>query len=1075
VLFADLVEFTSLVEGLDPEAVRDLQSRYFDLAREVVARYGGTIEKFIGDAVMAVWGAPLAHEDDAERAVRAGLDFVMAVGVMRGPTGAPLEARAAVMSGEAAVTIGAQGQGLVSGDLVNATSRLQASAPSGRVLVAEATMRAATGLRFEPAGPVRLRGRSKAVTAFLAHASEPRERQDATLGTAARFIGRQSELSALREALASMIEDRTGRLVTVLGVAGVGKSRLIAEMRESEAQPGAVVWHVGRAPAYGDGITFAPVADMVRGAVGAAPGEQPEIAGRRLTMTLVGLARDEAERRWIEPRVSMLLSPDRTTAYERDELFAAWRRFFELMAEQAPTVLIFEDLQWGDRSLLDFIEYLGAWSREHPLLLVAVARPELLEREPEWSSTVPTALTLRLEPLTSDEVSRLLGELAPGLPDEADRLIAERAGGIPLYAVEVVRMLLDRGQLAATGGALVPGAHLRQIDLPDSLRGLIAARIDGLPPGERDVLLSLSVLGGAFSVDTVRAITGVGALDLQTRVDSLIGRGLLLVDHAGPSTGSHLRFGQELVREVAYRTLSRSQRRMLHLATADHFETLADEELVESIAGHLQAAYRADPDAPDMSMVAERGRQALRRAARRAMTLHASGRALQHLEDALELAANPAERADLLEEAATAARAAARFELAERFLEEWIEFSQAAGLPAEEARGTARLASLLLTVDRHERALNQLEDALRAVADLGEEPAVVELGGQLARARLLVGEEHEAVLWAERTMVAADGLGLVPVATDALITRGTARHRIGEAAAGLEDLERAVEIAVEHDLLGTELRARNNLAWLVVTDDPHLTMETARRGMELATAMGVGDMALQLADVTARAAIDTGDWRPTVDMLQALDQQADLALAHRAGFAATGAILHALLGDARPESAIEALPPLDPKTDEQLVAGLDYARAWVAFVGGHFGDARRRARHAAAHEISAEPEHHFARALAARASLWASNRRKLERDLAALNRLPVQGRMVAATRMTLEAGLAAMTGPRAAAEAHYVEAESRWRALDLPFHLALCRLEKHRLLGDSEALVEAVDILRSLGGVGLLKQVASSV
>jgi class 3 adenylate cyclase/tetratricopeptide (TPR) repeat protein len=1073
VLFADLVNFTSLAEGLDPEEVRAIQSRYFESARAVVARYGGTIEKFIGDAIMAVWGAPIAHEDDAERAVRAALDFVAAVQTVRGPDGARLMARAAVMSGEAAVTIGAQGQGMVSGDLVNVASRLQAAAGPNQVLASEATMHAASGaVAFEEAGNYRLRGRSADVAAFRAIGPAT-----STEGTSAgrpvgRFVDRELELAELTEAVRSLISNRTSRLISVIGAAGVGKSRLAAELGVLvSGPPEAVGWLVGLAPAYGEGITFAPLADMVRAAAAVDRAADVEVAGRQLAARLPEIVRDDTEREWIEPRLSVLVNPDPTSGYERDELFAAWRRFFETAAERAPLVLVFEDLQWADPSLLDFIEHLASWSRRHPLLILALARPELLEHRPAWTAAVPESAIIQLDHLPPQAMREMLQEMAAGLPPAAADLILERASGIPLYAVEVVRMLMDRGQLVPGDGGYELVEPLQQIELPDSLRGLVAARIDGLPPDDRALLLSASVLGQRFRTGALAAISGATPEDLRSGLAGLARRELLAVSTEPTPLGDDVSFVEDLVREVAYRTLSRHERRSLHVAAADYLVSVNEEELVEAIGGHLLAAHRADAAAPGADAVAGRARLVLRRAAHRALTLHASGRALEHLEDALGLAPEPAERADLLGDAAQAARMAAHFDRAERYLVEQIAYHSGEGHPADAARATAQLASLLLSETSHERAIGQLESALQAVGDLEAEPASVELAGQLARARMLVGDEQAALEWADRAMSAADRLDLVGVGTDALVTRGTARYRLGDLAGGLDDLERAVEAAAGRDLLSTELRACNNLAWLVVSDDPRATMRTAQRGLELATAMGVGDMALQLADVVSLVAIDTGQWDWALGMLADLLPQPDLAPAHRLAFAANGAILRALRGEPHPEAALDALEPIDPQTDVQLVASLDYARAWLAFLDSRYDDAREAADRAAVHEVATGVERHYAQALATRSSLWLGDARAAEIGLTALSGLPVSGRFVEATRDTLTAGVAALDGREAAADSLYPDAAAQWRALDLPFHLALCQLERHRFVNDGAARDEAVLILESLGGEGVLRAI----
>src|SRR4051794_3296288 len=351
VLFADLENFTGLAESLDPEEVRAVQSRYFEAARGTVSVYGGLIEKFIGDAVVAVWGAAVAHEDDAERAVRAALDLVAAVGQLAGSTaGDRLAARAAVATGEAAVGV-TEGQGLVSGDVVNTAARLQTAAATATVLVDERTERAVgrqTGVAFVPAGPFQLKGKATPVPAFTATLGD-RPGGGRGAGHAGAFVGRDAELRALVALFEATAADGRGRMASVLGIAGIGKSRLSWEIEAAvrERAP-RVEWQTGRAPAYGDGVAFAAVAEMVRRRCRVAENARAEVALRQLSSALAELFRDPADRVWIEPRLAVLIDPGGSAAFEREDLFAAWRRFFERLAEDAPTVLVFEDVQWAD-------------------------------------------------------------------------------------------------------------------------------------------------------------------------------------------------------------------------------------------------------------------------------------------------------------------------------------------------------------------------------------------------------------------------------------------------------------------------------------------------------------------------------------------------------------------------------------------------------------------------------------------------------------------------------------------------------------------------------------------------------
>jgi class 3 adenylate cyclase len=515
VLFADLVGFTTLSEGRDAEEVRELLSRYFEAARTLIERYGGTVEKFIGDAVMAVWGTPTATEDDAERAVRAALELTSAVAALGEEVSAPeLQARAGVLTGEAAVTPNAQGEGMVAGDLVNAASRVQAAAPPGQVYVGEATRRAtAETIAFEEAGSHELKGKTGLVPLWCALRVVSGVRGSLkSPGLEAPFVGRSRELRLIKELFHACAEERKAHLFSVTGIAGIGKSRLGWEFyKYFDGLAETVYWHRGRCLAYGEGVTYWALADMVRMRARIAEDEEPHSALEKLRATLDEHILDPEDRRFVEPRLAHLLGLEEHEARERQDLFAAWRLFFERLAEVYPTVLMFEDMQWADRSLLDFIEYLLEWSRDHPLYVITLARPELLERRPTWGAGHRNFTSLHLEPLAAEAMQELLAGLVPGLPEELRAQILARAEGVPLYAVETVRMLLDRGLLVQQGSVYRPVGAIETLAVPETLHALIAARLDGLSADERRILQDGAVLGKTFTRQALAPPIGRGA------------------------------------------------------------------------------------------------------------------------------------------------------------------------------------------------------------------------------------------------------------------------------------------------------------------------------------------------------------------------------------------------------------------------------------------------------------------------------------------------------------------------------------------------------------------------------------
>ena len=512
IVFVDLVSFTALAEGRDPEEVQEILARYFEACQAIITRYGGTVEKFIGDAVMAMWGAPIAHEDDAERAVRAALEIVTAVTTVGTQLGLPkLIARAGAVSGEAAITVGAVGQGMVAGDVVNTASRLQAAARPGTVLVDEATYRAVRGsIAFERAGDRSLRGKRLPVPAWEARQVVAlRGGEGRSVLPEGPLVGRDSAVAIVKDLLAAVREERSARLVSIFGQAGLGKSRIGWEIEKYvdgvvELMP----WHHARSPAYGEALAFWALAEMVRYRAGIVEGDSPTVARRRLLACVAEYVPEEAERRWVTPHLEGLIGVGPVPAGEREEAFAAWRTFLERVADTGTTVFIFDDLHWADTGLLDFIEYLVGTSTGRPILVVTLARPGLLELRPEWGAGLRTYVGLHLDPLSPDAMAELLGGLAPGLPADVAAQILDRAEGIPLYAVEILRMLVDRGHLEAVDGTYHVRGPLERLAVPETLQALVAARLDDLEPADRSLIRDAAVLGQAFKPAAPRSSAG---------------------------------------------------------------------------------------------------------------------------------------------------------------------------------------------------------------------------------------------------------------------------------------------------------------------------------------------------------------------------------------------------------------------------------------------------------------------------------------------------------------------------------------------------------------------------------------
>ena len=826
VLFADLVGFTTLSEARDSEEVRELLSRYFDTCRRLIELYGGTVEKFIGDAVMAVWGTPTATEDDAERAVRAALDLVAAVSALGDEIGAPeLAARAGVLTGEAAVTLGAEAQGMVAGDLVNTAARIQSAAQPGTVLVGEATKRASEPtVVYEDAGTHELKGKDEPVPLYRAlRVVSGRQGALRSTGLEPPFVGRDRELRLVKELFHASADEHTAHLVSAMGIAGIGKSRLAWEFyKYFDGLIDNVYWHRGRCLAYGEGVTYWALADMVRMRARISEDDDDVTARSKLEATLDEHLLDANERRFVEPKLAQLIGlADDEASHERHDLFAGWRLFFERLADTYPTVLVFEDMQWADASLLDFVEYLLEWSRSSSLFVLTLARPELMDKRPTWGAGHRNFTSLHLDPLSERAMVELLAGFVPGLPDELRTQILARAEGVPLYAVETVRMLLDRGLLIEEGSVYRPTGEIASLEVPETLHGLVASRLDGLPAEERKLLQDASVVGKTFGRDAVAAVSGSSVAELEPLLTSLVRKEVLGVQ-SDPTSPEHGQYGflQDLVRHVAYETLSRRERRARHLAAAAYLESsfASEDEIAEVIAAHYLDAYTAQPDAEDAGAVRSRARDALGRAADRADALGAQSEARRYLERAAELTDGPLERAALLERAGWLSVYVPDWPGAERLLGQAIALYEAESDRRGAARASGRLAQVEGWQGKHEEGVTRAEAAFATLAadDPGEELAG--LAATLAGGYSFSGEQEKAVAKAELALELSQASGSPEVVVrafgaKALVLHG---HRPEEA---LALRKHQLALSREHELPEYETNALFNLSDLCFQRD----------------------------------------------------------------------------------------------------------------------------------------------------------------------------------------------------------------------------------------------------------------
>ncbi len=1044
VLFADLVGYTTLAEGRDAEDARELLSRFAETARTVIGRYGGTVEKFIGDAVMAVWGTPVAREDDAERAVRAALDLIPAVAALT----PGLQARAGVLTGETAVNIGATGEGMVVGDVVNTAARLQSAAATGTVLVGEATMHAASSaIAFEPAGEQALKGKAAPVSAWRAlRVIAQRGGQGRSDLPEPPFVGRDEEFRILRDLIETTGRDRRTRLATISGPGGIGKSRLAWELEKYiDGIVENIYWHRGRSPSYGDGITFWALGEMVRRRAKLAEDDDDATTRQRIAETVAEYVAEEADRRFIEPALLTLLGLEPAPAGGRDALFAAWRLFFERIAEQGTTVLLFEDLQWADSGLLDFIDHVVEWSRGVPLLVITLTRPELFDRRAGWGTQTRNSTSLALEPLSAEAMGELLTGFVPGLPETAVTAIIRRADGMPLYAVETVRALLADGRLERVDGAYRPVGDLDKIAVPDTLRSLIASRLDGLEPADRTLVQDASVLGHTFSPAGLAAIVGGTATDLEPRLRNLVRRELfeLETDPRSPERGQY-RFVQSLIREVAYGTLARRDRRARHLAAARHFESLGDEELAGALATHYLAAHEASEAGAEADAVAIQARLALSAAADRAASLGAHDQAVMQLEQALAVTRDDTDRVDLLIRAARSADAVYHQEQGIGFAREAAAIARRTGDLGAAGRAESVLGILHINSAQMREAVAVLEAARDTLLAEEQGEPRAELMATLSRAYMRNDQMDEALAAADIALAISERLELDRITAEALQNKAGALATTGRRHESIALMQAAVDLARAGGHLHAELRATTNMASVVSAEDP--PRAHAASSAALALARRAGHRPFANWALTFHAWYTSREGRGWDEMIAELEEEIERGLSPVEEARVLGSL--ALYRCARGEPARELIARrarlVEDKTDPFLHALQGWAEGDQMFVGGDLVGALDR------YAASAMPGVIMPLGLAARAALWAHDAARL-REM--VGRLEADPEVLTDARSHLMAGraaVAALDGRQAEAVAGYRDLFRRERDFGNDFEVALFAIDAVIALGPDE-------------------------
>jgi class 3 adenylate cyclase len=844
VLFCDLVGFTAASEGSDPEDVRARIRPYHARLREEIERHGGTVEKFVGDAVMAVFGAPVAHEDDAERAVRSGLRILEAIAELneKDPSLA-LQVRIGINTGEGVVALGArpeQGEGIVTGDVVNTASRLQGAAPVDGIAVSEQTYGATERIfDYEPLEPVALKGKAEPLRIWRPLRPRARFGSDVTRTHAAPLVGRELEKTLLVGTFERAAQQRSCQLVTIVGEPGVGKSRLGAELfAYIDELPGLVTWRQGRCLPYGEGIAFWALGEIVKAECGILESDSPETAAAKLERALPA---EDPDLPWLRARLAPLVGAGGEPA-SQEESFTAWRRFCESLAAQGPTVLVFEDLHWADEALLAFLEHLADWVEDVSLLLLCTARPELYEQHPTFGANARNAHRINLAPLTEEETAILISSLLERavLPAEPQQALLERAGGNPLYAEEFVRLLADRG-------ALGEGK-----EVPDSVQALIAARLDTLSAARKSLLQDAAVLGKVFWAGALAEIGSREPREVEQALHELARKELVRPARRSSMEGeSEYGFWHLLVRDVCYAQIPRAARAARHRSAAAWIERKAGEraeDLADVLAHHYLTALELARAAGQTQETEELETSAIRYlalAGERALALDVAS-AEQNLAKALELArARQPERAFLLERWAQAAQQQSRLQEAKAALEEALVLHREQGEKVAAGRVLTALASVLRLMGdpRQEEAI---DEALALLEAEPPGPELVAACAGLAAMRVSGAAYPEAIAAAARALTLAVELGQ-PEPARALGYRGTARCYLGERQ-GLEDMRRALVLAIEQGEGRTAAVQHNNLAlalWL--HEGPQAALAACREGIEFCERRGIAEFALAIA------------------------------------------------------------------------------------------------------------------------------------------------------------------------------------------------------------------------------------
>jgi class 3 adenylate cyclase/tetratricopeptide (TPR) repeat protein len=881
VLFVDLVGFTARSHDADPEDVRAALGPYHELLKREIERFGGTVEKFIGDAVMAVFGAPVAHEDDAERAVRAALRITDALAELNEAHALELSIRAAVNTGEGLVNLSAHpqsGEGMVTGDVVNTASRLQGIAPVNGVAVGEITYRSTKDvIDYEQLEPVTVKGKPDPVTVWRAVSAKSRYGIDLDRAPSTPFIGRDYEQTILKETFRRTLRESAIQLVTIVGEPGVGKSRLLSEFFAFvDDQDEIVFFRQGRCLPYGDGITFWALGEVIKAQAGILESDGPEEAAAKLRGALEAVIKEASELDWFFARLAPLVgaATEVAASAEREESFTAWRRFLEAIAERATLVVAFEDLHWADEALLEFIEHLVEWSTGVPLFVVCTARPELFDKHPGWGAGHRNSSTVSLSPLNDSETAQLISGLLSQavLPAEVHSALLERAGGNPLYAEEFVRMLSDRGILRTKGRILTIDEDA-DIPLPDTVQALVAARLDTLSADKKGLLHDAAVVGKVFWSGALAALGNADAATVIQGLHELARKELVRPSRASSMEGEQeYSFWHALIRDVCYAQIPRAGRAERHKAMAQWLEGIAGERVAdhaEVLAHHYTEALKLSGAAGQRQQATELeepARRYLVMAGDRAFHLDAT-KAEAYYRRALELlpGGHP-DRGQVLLKAGAVTDDLGSLSESEQYTQDAISELRARGDPLGAGRALTQLSYVAWSLGDTARCRRLLTEAIDLLETRPRSRELCHAYAMYANDRLLAGVPTGALEWADKALSLANDLGDQESPVRALGTRGAARGELGDPG-GVADLEEALQksLGLGHGRLSAI--CYNDLAELLKTSEgPGRALDLLREGIEFARRRGMTEFAVFMQSNVAEVLCRLGEWDESLEL-----------------------------------------------------------------------------------------------------------------------------------------------------------------------------------------------------------------